>query len=97
MRPTRASSFGEAVIIGTEVYNTLNAHVAHECARNQRNTLMFLLVTDCALFLVSVLCLFQFSGAFVNVWKLFCARRLDSLDSLHPSGPERPMRQVTSR
>ena len=38
---------------------------------------MLVLVAQCALFLVCVFYLFQFSGAFENVlWKLFCARRL---------------------
>ena len=97
MRPTRASSFGEAVIIGTEVYNTLKCprctrvcakpkEHAHVSSRGRLRTLP----GQCPLF-------FQFSGAFVNVWKLFCARRLDSLDSLHASVSERPMRQVTCR
>ena len=43
-----------------------DAHIAHEFARNQRITLMFLLVARCALFLVCVFCLFQFYGDFVE-------------------------------
>ena len=65
MWPTGASSLKEAMLIGVEM-PTLHTGLretkgVHSC---------FLLVARCALFLVCVFCLLQFSGAFVNVWEV---------------------------
>ena len=79
MWPTGASSFKEAMIIGTEVYHTLECpHCTRVCAK-PKNTLMVLLVAKCALSLVCVFCFFL-----VNVLDVFLCT-----DSLHSSLPEK--------
>ena len=89
MWPTGASSLKEAMIIGTEIYHTLKCpHCTLVCAKPKEYTHVSSRGTVRTL---PGLCLLSppIQWSFRACLKLFCALRLDSLDSLHASVPEK--------